>query len=130
MLALDFDAGAARSHPPVPAAGAAYGWVEAAFTAAGADPRIGARLLGLLRDAGLVEATALGLQPYFAADDPQGPALVGGVLRALAPQIVAAGIATAAELDVDGFEQRLTDELMTAGAVLLPPALVGAWAHR
>jgi hypothetical protein len=52
------------------------------------------------------------------------------VVRALAPKMVAEGIASAAEVDVGTFEARLAGELASAGAVLLPPTLVGAWAHR
>jgi len=39
----------------------------------------------------------------------------------------AAGIATAAELDIDTLHERLAAELQAAGSVLLPPALVAAW---
>jgi hypothetical protein len=49
------------------------------------------------------------------------------LIRTLAPQIVAAGIAGEAELDLDGYEPRLARALMESGSVFLPPALAGAW---
>jgi SAM-dependent methyltransferase len=129
-LMLDFDIGSARTHPPVPLAAAARGWVDAGFRAAGADASIGARLGTLLRDAGLDENRALGMQPYLDAADPMATRLLGGVVRALSPTLLAAGIVGEAELGLDTFEQRLASELRAADAVFLPPALVGAWGRR
>jgi ubiquinone/menaquinone biosynthesis C-methylase UbiE len=126
-LLLDFDIGSARTHPTAPLAVAAREWVDAGFRAAGADPSIGARLGGLLRDAGLDEIRAVGIQPYLEASDPMATRLLGGVVRALSPALLAAGIVGEAELGLDTFEQRLADELRAANAVFLPPALVGAW---
>ena len=49
---VDFDIGAARVEPRVPAADV-IPWIEAAFSAAGAHPRIGTRLARILEEAGL-----------------------------------------------------------------------------
>jgi SAM-dependent methyltransferase len=130
VLAIDFDLGAARTEPTTPLAATALGWVESAFRAAGANPRIGAQLNQLLRAAGVVDLTSFGVQPYMAPDDPRGPRLLGGVVRTLAPQIVSAGIATEAELGLETLERRIASELTTAEAVFLPPAVAGAWGHR
>jgi SAM-dependent methyltransferase len=127
MLALDFDLGTARTEPAVPLATTALGWVEAAFRSAGADPRIGARLGPMLRDAGFPDVTTLGVQDYFAPDDPRGPALLAGVVRSLAPAILAAGLADEAELGLDTLQQRIALETAAARAVFLPPGVVGAW---
>lgn len=121
VVLLDFDVGTARSQPPVPLVEAARDFVVSAFRGAGADPVVGARLALLLREANLDDVGSLGVQPYFAPDDPRGPALLAGVVRALA----ARGAACA--LEPETIEQRLAEELRAAGAVLLPPALVGAW---
>jgi SAM-dependent methyltransferase len=129
-LMLDFDIGSARTHPPVALAAAAKGWVDAGFHAAGADPSIGARLGTLLRDAGLAEIRAVGMQPYLEAADPMATRLLGGVVRAVSPILLAAGMVDEAELGLDTFEQRLASELRAANAVFLPPALVGAWGRR
>lgn len=126
-LMLDFDIGSARTHPQVPLAAAARQWVDAGFRAAGADPSVGARLGRLLRDAGMTEIRCLGIQPYLDVDDPMATRMLGGVVRALSPVLLGAGIVGEAELDLDTFEERLGRELRAADAVLLPPALVGAW---
>ena len=49
------------------------------------------------------------------------------MLRTLAPTIVANGIATEEELDLDTLDERLRLQIDAAGAVLLPPTIVGAW---
>jgi SAM-dependent methyltransferase len=100
------------------------------FRAAGANPRIGARLALMLREAGIAGVQTFGIQAYFAPDDPAGPALLAGVVRTLAPLIVARGIATEDELGLDTLEQRLARELGDAGAVMLPPTVAGAWGAR
>ena len=99
----------------------------AAFRSAGADPVIGARLGVLLRRAGVRDVDGFGVVSYFAPEDPRGPALLAGVVRSLAPQIIAAGIATDDELDLDTLQDRIARDVQAAGAVFIPPAVSGAW---
>ena len=127
---LDFDIGASRAEPEAPFAATVLGWIEAAFRYAHAEPRIGARLALLLRDAGFADVETLGVQMYLAPQDPVGPAMVAGVVQALAGPIVAAGIATEDELELATLEQRIADELRAGDAVLLPPAVAAAWGRR
>jgi len=127
VVLIDFDVGGARTEPPVALLQAVRDWTEAGFRSAGANPRVGARLVTVLRDAGFENVTTIGLQSYVAPGDPAGPAMIAGVARSLATRIIAEGIATAAELD--GLEQRLDAALRDADAVLLLPTVVGAWAR-
>jgi SAM-dependent methyltransferase len=127
MLAIDYDVAGTRAEPPVPLLQRGHEWVDAAFRAAGANPRIGSRLAVLLRDAGFGDVETFGIQGYFAPGDPAGPALLAGVVRSLYKTIVSAGIATAEEVGIDTYEERLRSELAAAGAVVMPPTVVGAW---
>jgi protein-L-isoaspartate O-methyltransferase len=127
FVAIDFDIGGARTEPHVQLAGEALGWVMRAFTAAGASPRIGARLGMILREAGLKQVATIGIQGYLPPQDPTAAALLGGVVRSLAPAIVEHGIATAERLQIDTLEERIAVELQRANAVLLPPTVAGAW---
>jgi hypothetical protein len=104
-------------------------WIHDAFRAAGAWPRIGARLGLILEDAGLVRVATFGVQPYLSPRQPQGAALLAGVVRSMAPAIVAHGIATADELQLDTLEQRLVDQVQQSAAVMLTPTVAGAWGY-
>lgn len=127
FAAIDFDLGACRAEPDVPLVAQALGWVTGAFEAAGAAPRVGARLGPILRDAGLNNVTTLGLQGYVQPGDPAAGRLLGGVVRSLAPAIVAHGFATPEQLALDTLDERITQALTAADAVLIPPIVVGAW---
>lgn len=130
FVAIDFDIGGARAEPFVPFVHDAAEWVERAFTAAGASPRIGARLGTILSHVGLHDVNTLGVQAYLPPESPVAAALLGGVVRSLAPVIVQRGIATAEQVDVDTIEDRIARELQRANAVLLPPTVVGAWGRK
>jgi SAM-dependent methyltransferase len=127
LLALDFDMGASRAEPALPLVTEALGWVQSAFRGAGASPAIGARLTLLLTEAGLAEVQGFGIQGYLAPGDPGGPALLSGVVRTLAPQIVAAGLATTQQIGIDTLEARIANAVRASGSVVLPPALAAAW---
>jgi SAM-dependent methyltransferase len=130
LLALDFDLGASRTEPALPLGTEVLGWVNAAFRHAGANPAIGTRLALLLAEAGLVDVQGFGVQAYIAPGDARGPVLLSGVVRTLAPQIAAAGLATPVQMGIDTLETRLADAVQAAGAVVLPPALAGAWGRK
>jgi SAM-dependent methyltransferase len=130
MLTLDFDIGASRAEPALPLVTEALGWVQAAFRGAGASPAIGARLSLLMAEAGFADVHGFGVQGYIAPSDPGGPALLSGVVRTLAPQIVAAGLATTQQIGIDTLEARIADAVRASGAVVLPPALAAAWGRQ
>ena len=130
MVLVEFDLGTSRTEPRVPLVETVQGWVEAAFRLAGADPHIGARAAELLRRAGFVDVSTFGIQSYFGPADPIGPMLLAGVACSLAPQIVAQGIAAEDELGPDTLQARIAEEIAAHDAVILPPAVVGAWGSR
>jgi SAM-dependent methyltransferase len=126
FVAIDFDIGAVRAEPPVAIVDEAAGWVQQAFRAAGAWPRIGARLGTILRRAGLPQVITLGVQVYLSPQE-SGAAQLAGVVRSLAPAIIHHGISTAEQLEIATLETRIAEALRQADAVLLPPTVVGAW---
>jgi SAM-dependent methyltransferase len=130
MVIVEFDIGAMRAEPEVPLVEDVRRWIEAAFRAAGADPRIGTQAGQLLRRAGFANVSTLGIQAYFAPSDETGPLLCAGVTRTLAPQIVAQGIADEAELGLDTLQERIAEQVVARDAVILPPTVVGAWGTR
>lgn len=127
FLAIDFDMGSARTEPPVSLATDALAWAARAFEAAGASPRIGARLGAILAHAGVRDVTSLGIQVYLQPGDPAAARLLGGVVRSLGLAIVHHGIASEAQLELPTIERRLGAALAEADAVLLPPTVAAAW---
>jgi SAM-dependent methyltransferase len=130
VVAVDYDLGSIRCEPAVGLVDTARGWVEDAFRSAQANPRIGPALAGILREVGFAGVQTLGIQVYFQPDDPHGCAMLAAVVRTLAPQIIAQGIATEAELGLGSFEERLRQQVAAARAVVLVPTVVGAWGRR
>jgi SAM-dependent methyltransferase len=130
FVAIDYDVGACRTEPPVPLVESYRQLLIDAFRSAGADPMVGTRLASILADAGLAVAQSIGMQGYLAADDPRGAAMLAGIVRSLAPQMAATGIATIADLGLETLHARLAAALQATGSVLLPPTLVGAWGRR
>ena len=129
FVAIDFDIGTARSEPPVPIVSEATRWIQEAFQAAGAWPRIGARLGTILESAGLRDVTTFGIQTYIPSHNVAGSGLIAGVVRSLAALILKHGIATAEQLDIATLEQRIGEQVREADAVILPPTVAGAWGH-
>ena len=130
MLALDFDLAASRAEPALPLVTEALGWVQSAFRSAGASPAIGAWLALLLAEVGLAGVQGFGIQGYIAPSDPGGPALLSGVVRTLAPQIAAAGLATPEQIGIETLEARIADAVRASGSVVLSPTLAAAWGRR
>jgi SAM-dependent methyltransferase len=88
----------------------------------------GRRLRAIAEEAGLRPLGMIGIQPHRAPVD--GAYLAFGVeqLRSLAPVIVGAGVATAEEIGVETYEQRVRDEWERTRAVIGDVMLLGAWA--
>jgi protein-L-isoaspartate O-methyltransferase len=130
LVAIDYDSGTVRAEPPVALVATVIDWIERAFRSAGSDPRVGARLAPMFRAAGVEDVTTMGIEGYLQPETGHGAALLAGVARSLAPQIVAQGIASEQELGAASLEERMRQQVAAAGAVVLAPGLVGAWGRR
>jgi len=126
---IEFDVGQARTIPATPLANQALGWVKAASERSGMDIGLGPRLWHVLEQAGLEPSGMLAIQPHFGPSDPDGQALLAGIVRTLLPAIERNRIATANEVDIDTLQGRLRDEMEQAQAVFAFPTLTCAWAN-
>lgn len=124
---IEFDLHSARSLPPTPLAGQALSWLREAFTRAGIDPALGPGLWAVLQAAGLQPSGMIGVQPHFGPDDPDGAAILAGIVRTVLPLIERTGVATTAEVGADTLQQRLSGELAASAAVFAHPMLISAW---
>jgi len=107
-------------------------WYQAGFRHAGVQPRMGLRLPALLRAAGLeVSAEIELLLPVQRG--PDGPlfATLAAVVRSQLPAIVASGVATAEEIDIDTLETRMIAEAPPGGVVgYFNFGHAGVWARK
>lgn len=97
----------------------------------GADVRIGFKLPGYLRDAGLTvehvraEAFVTGPEGLWQRHHP-----LAAILRGVAARILSTGAATEAELGLDTVDARLQAELEAAGSPWIGDVAFGVWGRR
>jgi ubiquinone/menaquinone biosynthesis C-methylase UbiE len=127
VVPIEFDLHSARSLPSTPLVTQALSWLVEAFAAAHIDPALGPRLWTVALEAGLRPQGMIGVQPHFGPDDPDGPAILAGIVRTALPLIERAGAATAADVGADTLRQRISDELASAASVFAHPILMSAW---
>jgi SAM-dependent methyltransferase len=128
VVPIEFDLDSARSLPSTPLVGKALSWLREAYTRSGVAPTLGPRLWTVLQEAGLRPRGMIGVQPHFGPHDPDGPAILAGIIRTALPLLQRTAVATSDEVGPDTLQQRLTDELANAGAVFAHPMLFGVWA--
>jgi SAM-dependent methyltransferase len=102
-------------------------WLVEAFAKAGIAT-LGPRLRDVVQEAGLRPLGTIGIQPHFGPDDPVGIAAVVENMRVAAPLIVSTGVATAEEIGLETFEQRLRAEQEENQATAAIPMLLSTWA--
>ncbi len=122
----DIDFAGHFSHPDCPAFRRYQELYEAAVRRRGGDPRIGPRLLGLARDAGLEQVRVDVAQPVF--HDGEGKRLAAVTLEHIRESVTGLGLATAAEIEavlaeLDRFAAR-PDTLLSL------PRIFQVWGHK
>jgi len=117
----------AHSIPPLPLMTDVRDWISGAFAAGGSDPHIGFRLPQAFAAAGLPRPRLQFDTLMGAGTDFAGYQYAALTVRSLLPAIEAAGIATAAEIDVDTLAERLRDAATAADATITTVSLIAAW---
>jgi ubiquinone/menaquinone biosynthesis C-methylase UbiE len=107
-------------------------WFRAGFRRAGVQPRMGMRLFGLMRAAGLEPSAELDmLVPIQQGPDGELFRTLTAVVRSQLPAIVASGAATEAEIGIETLEQRLIADAPPGGVVgYFNAGHVGVWARK
>ena len=127
VVPIEIDFTTARALPASPLVNQAVAWLTETFAKSGI-PAIGPRLWAIVQEAGLRPLGMIGIQPHFGPEDPAAVALLAGVICTAAPLIERTGVATAEEIGVETYAQRLRDELQRNPAVHAHPILLSAWA--
>jgi SAM-dependent methyltransferase len=103
-------------------------WLVEAFAKAGMS-MLGPRLWAVVEEAGLRPLGMIGVQPHFGYSDEVGLAYLVESMRVAEPLIVGTGVATAEEIGMETFEQRLRDEWAGAPQLIAAsPMLLSTWA--
>jgi SAM-dependent methyltransferase len=107
-------------------------WFRAGFKHAGVQPRMGLRLLGLMRAAGLDPSLDIDmLVPIQQGPDGALFSVLTSVVRSQLPAILAIGVATEAEIDIETLEQRMIADAPIGGVVgYFNTGHVGVWARK
>lgn len=117
------------SWPPTPASEQLSAWIDAIFGGLGTQPDMGMRLPATFAEAGLLPSPDLDSEVAIAI----GEEAISGVVelaRSLLPGIVAAGVATEEEVDIDTLAERLRAGSGSVGRVAFWPTVVGAFATK
>jgi ubiquinone/menaquinone biosynthesis C-methylase UbiE len=107
-------------------------WFRAGFKHAGVHPRMGMRLFGLMRAAGLDPSVDVEMVVPI-QQGPEGAlfSILASAVRSQIPAILASGVATEAEIDIETLEERLIAEAPANGVVgYFNSGHVGIWARK
>lgn len=100
-----------------------------ALRAGGRDPENGDQVPLILRDAGLTVAGVATAGPAGTTDSVM-PDYLAESVRSFLPLILAHGVATESEVDIDALADRVTREMSEAGSTFWSPELIGALASK
>lgn len=129
IVGMEYEMAAGGSLPAFGLISTVIGWFTEAFRRSGLDPTLGVRLAEVFRQADLADPVMLGIQGYFEPGDPAGPRMAASIVRTLLPVIEGTGVASAAEVDIETLEERITAQQTKHHSVIKPPTLVGTWAR-
>jgi 2-polyprenyl-3-methyl-5-hydroxy-6-metoxy-1,4-benzoquinol methylase len=113
-------------------AGKVARWIVAGLGHSGLQSRLGLKLFGIMKTAGLEPSPQIEaiMQLAHGPDGLLFPYLAD-LVRSLLPSIIASGAATSAEIDIDTLEQRLVADVPTTGVVgTIAAGYVGVWARK
>lgn len=117
------------SWPPTPASEQLSKWIHEAFGRLGTQPDMGLRLPATFAQAGLLPCLDLDTEVAIAAGEDAISHTVD-LARSLLPAILAAGIATEEEVDIDTLAERLRVDSGPIGRVGCWPMVIGAFARK
>jgi SAM-dependent methyltransferase len=117
------------SWPPTPASEQLSEWIHEVFGRLGTQPDMGLRLPATFAQAGLLPSPDLDTEVAIAAGE-DAIAHTVELARSLLPAILAAGIATEEDVDIDTLAERLRADSGPVGRVGCWPMVVGAFASK
>lgn len=105
----------------------AQGWIQLMIAREGADLHIGFNLHAIFTKAGLAVESVRAQCVIQTPDSAYG---LGYIVRACLPRILALGVATADEVDIETLQQRLDEERTQSEGIYIGDVMFGAWARK
>jgi ubiquinone/menaquinone biosynthesis C-methylase UbiE len=105
-------------------------WFLTTFRRTGAATSMGLQLYRTFIGAGFPAPQLTIEHPLIYAGDPQWLSMPEMVLRSILPLMEQFGIATAAEVEIGTWTERLSREVISHNAVCSAPMVIGAWTKR
>jgi ubiquinone/menaquinone biosynthesis C-methylase UbiE len=102
-------------------------WVWTTVAREGATTSMGFELPGAMEAAGL---TVAGIRAEAAVQSARGRAPTASLVRLMLPRIVARGVASEAEIDIDTLESRLAEELRRVNTPYIGSMAFSVWARK
>lgn len=123
-----------EAHPPVadlpsPLLNQMWAWIMALYRATGMDQYSGMHPFRFFQDAGLPPPTMHLDAAVGGGPDWLGYEYMASLVRTLLPHLEAAGVATAATVDIETFANRLRAEVVRSGGAATTWSFITAWAH-
>lgn len=112
---------------PFPLHKKAQTWLQEMIAREGADLHIGFNLHGIFTQAGL---TVESVRAECVVQTPDTPYALGNIVRACLPRIVALGVASASEVDIETLQERLDQERSASSGVYIGDVMFGSWARK
>ncbi len=119
-----------KAVPPSPLYERMVGWFQQVAGQAGAELQMGFNLYPTYRTAGLPEPQLQMGQVVGSGPDFEGYQYVANVVRSILPLMERFGVATADEVAIDTFADRLREEVVSGGGCMALPPLIGAWTRK
>ncbi|UWF51543.1 methyltransferase domain-containing protein [Pseudomonas sp. N3-W] len=105
----------------------AQGWIKRMIEHEGADLHIGFNLYRIFTQAGL---SVENVRAECLVQTPDSPSSLGYIVRACLPRILAHGVATADEIEIETLQQRLDEERTHTQNIFIGDMIFGAWARK
>jgi ubiquinone/menaquinone biosynthesis C-methylase UbiE len=116
-----------RFSASLPLASDCLSWISSALRRVGANPDVGLQLQRVFTRAGLPKPLLSVWAGIGGGEGFPGYEMTAELVRSLLPSIEQYGIASRSEIDVDTLASRLLRETVAADAVVVMPAIIGAW---
>lgn len=126
----EMDMEEAKAEPRVDEYRTAGERIKQTFTRAGIDIRTGLKLGRIFQKAGLRSPQMLQMTRVESGPHSPAYAFMEQTTRTLLPVMQQTGVATAEEVAVDTLADRIRTEAVAKDAVLVLPALIGAWTRK